>query len=93
MVGLTSVRSVVEPVGDYESISAVTDVGIRGGYRFVVSAEVPGVRGGAPTQLRTPRRVTADDQKNAREMRNRYNVGDREIFEGSVPGISAAVLG
>ncbi len=93
VVGLTSVRSVVEPIGDYESISAVTDVGTRGGYRFVVSSEVPGVRGGATTQLRTPRRVTADDQKNAREMRNRYNVGDREVFEGTVPGISAAVLG
>jgi outer membrane protein OmpA-like peptidoglycan-associated protein len=91
VVGLTTVRSVVEPIGDYESINSVIAVG-KDGYRFVVSAEVPDAPGGATSELRVVRKVLAEDQRHARVMRNRYNSVDPEAFAGTTPGISAAVL-
>jgi len=90
VVGLTTVRSVVEPIGDYESINSVIAVG-KDGYRFVVSAEVPDAPGGATSELRVVRKVLAEDQRHARVMRNRYNSVDPEAFAGTTPG-TAAVL-
>ncbi len=64
----------VEAAGDYESINSVTAIG-KEGYRVVVSAEVPDTPGSKPCEIKVARNVIAEDQRSARIMRNRYNVG------------------
>lgn len=90
VAGLTTVRSVVEPVGDYESIRTVATVGASS-YLATGSAEVPDASG-RTREIKVARRVLLEDQRRARVMRNYYHVGDPETFPGTTPGISAAVL-
>jgi outer membrane protein OmpA-like peptidoglycan-associated protein len=91
VVGLTSVRAVSVPEGDYESVRVVT-FSDASGYRIVVASEVPGTDGAKPRQLSVTRKVFAADQAGSRRMRNYFHSDDPDSFRGTVPGFSAAVV-
>ena len=92
IVGLTTVRAIAEPVGDYESLLTVVSVD-RLAYRLTLSSEVPNGPGRSPSEIRVARTVLFDDHRAARVVRNRYNVNDAATFAGTSPSLSAAVLG
>jgi outer membrane protein OmpA-like peptidoglycan-associated protein len=79
------------PAGDYESLRVVQSIDAKG-YRIFVSGEVPGADGRNLAKIAVPRKVTAEDQKNARKMRSYFHTGDAELFSGTVPGFSAAAI-
>ncbi|HEX7435656.1 MAG TPA: hypothetical protein VF308_03030, partial [Caldimonas sp.] len=66
--GLTTIRSVAETQGDYETIRLYTEVTPKG-YRFVSSAEVPDAFTKVPQRIEVPRFVPIEDQRSARTMR------------------------
>ena len=92
IVGLTTVRAIAEPVGDYESLLTVVSVD-RLAYRLTLSSEVPNGPGRSPSEIRVARTVLFDDHRAARVVRNRYNVNDAATFAGTSPSLSSAVLG
>ena len=91
VVGLSTVRAVSEPAGDYETLMVITSIDASG-YRAVRSGELPGTDGGEPVQLTIPRKVLAADRANARKIRAFFADGDPETFPGTVPGFSTAVI-
>jgi outer membrane protein OmpA-like peptidoglycan-associated protein len=91
IVGLSTVRAVVTPEGDYESFRVVDAMDAQG-YRVTASAQVPGEEGDDPKDVQVTRRVLAADQAGARKMRNYFHDDDAEAFPGTVPGISAVVI-
>jgi outer membrane protein OmpA-like peptidoglycan-associated protein len=91
VVGLTTIRSVVETQGDYESIRTYTSV-TKEAYSFVNRAEVPDGPGLAMREIKVSRTVPVADQRHARKMRNRFNTGDPEVFPGTTPGVSSDLL-
>jgi outer membrane protein OmpA-like peptidoglycan-associated protein len=91
VVGLTTVKAISTPQGDYESLS-VLDTIDAAGYRIVLSAEAPSDDGEGTVEISVPRRVNAEDQRTARKMRNYYHSGDPQTFPGTVPGFSLAVM-
>lgn len=91
VVGLSTVRAVATPEGDYESLRVVESIDAKG-YRVTTSAEAPADDGGAPVEVQVSRTVPAADQASARRMRNYFHTGDAETFAGTVPGVSAAVI-
>ena len=91
VVGLTTIRAVAETLGDYESIRSTTVVG-NAGYSFRNHAEVPDGPGGATREINVLRSVPIADHLHARAMRNRFNVGDAEVFPGTTPGVSADIV-
>lgn len=91
VVGLSTVRAVSEPAGDYETLMVITSIDASG-YRAVRSGELPGTDGGEPVQLTIPRKVLAADRANARKIRAFFADGDPESFPGTVPGFSTAVI-
>lgn len=91
VVGLTTVRSVSTPAGDYESLRVITSIDPRG-YRIIVSGEAPSDDGSELVQVSVRRRVLAADQAASRRMRSYFHDGDDDVFPGTVPGFSAAVI-
>lgn len=91
VVGLSTVYAVVEERGDYEAIGTVGSVDDRG-YRLVVSAEVPGPPGLGSKLVSIARTVPTDDRRNARALRGWFREGDPEVFDGTTPGVSVAIL-
>ncbi|MEP7244756.1 MAG: OmpA family protein [Gammaproteobacteria bacterium] len=91
IVGLTTVRAVSTPEGDYETVRVIESVD-PSGYRLVVSGEVPGDEGDGPVQIVVRRKVAAADQAAARHIRNYFHSDDDESFAGTVPGFSAAMV-
>ena len=89
--GLTTIRSVAETQGDYEAIRLYTEVTPKG-YRFVSSAEVPDAFTKVPERIEVPRFVPIEDQRSARAMRSTYWSEDPEVFPGTTPGVSAAIV-
>ena len=77
VVGLSTVRAVSEPLGDYETLMVITSIDASG-YRTVRSGELPGTDGGEPVQLTIPRKVLAADRANARKIRAFFADGDPE---------------
>ena len=92
IVGLTTVRAIAEPVGDYESLLTVVSVD-RLAYRLTLSSEVPNGPGRSPSEIRVARTVLFDDHRAARVVRNRFNVNEAASFAGTSPSLSSAVLG
>lgn len=90
VVGLTTIRSVAEAQGDYESIRSTTAVG-KTGYSFGNRAEVPDGPGKS-REIKILRTVLMADHLHARVMRNRFNEGDPEVFAGTTPGVSADMV-
>jgi outer membrane protein OmpA-like peptidoglycan-associated protein len=90
VVGLSTVRAVSEPLGDYETLMVIASIDASG-YRTVRSGELPGADGGEPVQLTIPRKVLAADRANSRKLRPYFCDGDPETFPGSVPGFSAVM--
>ena len=91
VVGLTTVKAISTPQGDYESLSVLDTIDATG-YRIVLSAEAPADDGDGTVEISVPRRVKSEDQRTARKMRNYYHSGDPQTFPGTVPGFSAAVM-
>lgn len=91
VVGLTTIRSVAEAQGDYESIRSTAAVS-PAGYSFANRAEVPDGPGGKTREIKIARTVPMADHLHARVMRNRYNEGDAEVFAGTTPGVSADIV-
>jgi outer membrane protein OmpA-like peptidoglycan-associated protein len=91
IVGLTTVRAVSTPEGDYETLRAITSIDAAG-YRIVTSGEVPGDDGDELVQVSVERKVLAADQSSARRMRTYFHDDDDETFPGTTPGFSAAVV-
>jgi outer membrane protein OmpA-like peptidoglycan-associated protein len=91
VVGLSTVRAVVTPAGDYESFRVVDAIDAKG-YRITTSAQVPGDEDDDPVDVQVSRTVRAADQAGARRMRNYFHTDDAESFPGTVPGISAAII-
>ena len=91
VVDLLTVRAVSTPEGDYESLRFVQAID-AGGYRIVVSGEVPGDTGGRPVKIAVPRKVSAADQQSAHKMRSYFHTGDALTFPSTVPGFSMAMF-
>ena len=92
IAGLTTVHAVNEKgKGDYESIGVITSVE-QESYVVRTSGEVPPDSGEGLLKISVRRRVDMRDSREARTMRNYYHTGDPELFAGTTPGISAAVL-
>lgn len=91
VVGLSTVRAVSTPEGDYEVVRVVGAIDSKE-YRVTVSGEAPADDGGEPVEIEVSRTVRAVDQSSARTMRNYFHDGDPETFPGTVPGVSAAVV-
>ena len=90
VVGLSTIRAVSTPEGDYETLRIVTLIDATG-YRVVTSGEVPG-DAGELLQVSVPRKVLAADQMGARRMRTYFHDGDADAFPGTVPGFSTSVV-
>lgn len=91
VVGLTTVRAVSTPEGDYESLRVIDSID-EAGYRTVISGEVPSDDGVHTIEVSVARRVKAEDQRSARTMRIYFHTGDAESYPGTAPGFSAAVV-
>jgi outer membrane protein OmpA-like peptidoglycan-associated protein len=91
VVGLSTVRAVAAPEGDYESFRVVEAIDAQG-YRITVYAQVPGEDGEGPVDVQVSSTIPAADQRSARKMRTYFHNGDPETFPGTVPGISAAII-
>jgi outer membrane protein OmpA-like peptidoglycan-associated protein len=91
VVGLSTVRAVTTPEGDYETLRVVEAIDAKG-YRLVASGEVPSDSGRGLIELAIVRAVRAEDQLAARKMRTYFHTGDAQTFPGTVPGVSAAVV-
>lgn len=91
MVGLTTVRAISDPRGDYESLRVVDTI-TASGYRIVLSGEAPADDGSGTSEVSVARRVRAEDQRSARRMRILFHTGDAEQFSGTVPGFSADMV-
>jgi outer membrane protein OmpA-like peptidoglycan-associated protein len=91
VVGLSTVRAVSTPEGDYETLRVIESIDATG-YRMVASGEAPADDGSGPLEVRITRAVRATDELHARKIRNYFHTGDAETFSGTVPGVSAAVI-
>lgn len=88
VVGLTTVRAVSRPAGDYETLRIIESI-TPDGYRMVVSADASD---DGPREVSIVRRVRGEDQRNARSVRIYLHTSDAEEFAGTTPGVSAAIV-
>jgi outer membrane protein OmpA-like peptidoglycan-associated protein len=92
VVGLSTVRAVSAPEGDYEALGVVASIDASG-YRVNASAEVPDPdEDGKLREVKVTRKVLAADRVGARKMRSYFHEDDADSFSGTVPGFSAAVV-
>lgn len=91
VVGLTTVRAVSEPRGDYESLRVIEAIQ-PDRYRIALSGEVPRDDGSGLMDIRVVREVRKEDQANARRIRGYFHTGDAKTFTGTVPGFSATMV-
>lgn len=91
VVGLTTVRATSEPRGDYETLRVIDQI-TAAGYRITASGEVPADDGSGLLKVSIVRRVRAEDQRDSRTIRSYFHSADIELFPGTVPGFSAAVV-
>jgi outer membrane protein OmpA-like peptidoglycan-associated protein len=91
VVGLSTVRAVTTPQGDYETVREIEAIDANG-YRIVTSGEVPADNGSGTIEVSVVRTVRAADQLASRRMRTYFHSGDAQTFSGTVPGVSAAVV-
>ncbi len=89
--GLTTVRAVSEPRGDYETLRVI-DAITPASYRITTSGEVPTDDGRRMMDVSVVRTVRAIDQRSARRMRTWFHSGDAHRYTGTVPGFSAALV-
>jgi len=90
-VGLTTVRSVAESQGDYEVI-CTTSIVTKDAYQITTRAEIAAPDGPGTREITISRTVPIADQSSARTMRNWFYEGDQEVFPGTTPGVSAAII-
>lgn len=91
VTGLTTVASVAEQQGDYESIGYYDPV-TPDFYRVTARAEVRDPTGTGTREIIVSRKVPIADQRNARTMRPRFNMGEPQVFSGTTPGVSSAIV-
>lgn len=88
---LTITGVVAEAAGDYEPIYQLQSIDDKS-YRMSFSAEVPHWSGNESVSVAVLRTVLLEDQQNARIMRPRFYERDPDLFRGTTPFFSAAVL-
>jgi outer membrane protein OmpA-like peptidoglycan-associated protein len=91
IVGLTTVRAVSDPKGDYESLRVITSIDAAR-YRIEVSGEVPGDDSTALVKVNVQRKVLTTDQAAARRLRTYFHTDDEDSYPGTVPIFSAAMV-
>lgn len=91
VAGLTITGVIVSPVGDAEVILRVQSVA-PDAYRLTFSAEFPDPSGGGTATSTAARKVLMHDQRTARTMRNWYGPEDPEVFPGTTPFLSGAII-
>ena len=89
--GLTITAVIVSPVGDAEVILRVQSVS-PDAYRMTFSAELPDPSGPGTLTSTAVRKVLMQDQQTARTMRNWYGSEDPEVFPGTTPFFSGAII-
>jgi outer membrane protein OmpA-like peptidoglycan-associated protein len=85
------VLSVADAQGDYESIEQIEEVSPKG-YREINRAELPGSTGQGARKIVVSRFVQSEDLRSARTMHYTYWSRDPEVFPGTTPGVSAAIV-
>jgi outer membrane protein OmpA-like peptidoglycan-associated protein len=90
IVGLTTVRTVSAPAGDYESVQVVADIG-RNAATLVRSAEAPD-DSGEVRELTVRRIVSNEDRQNSRTLRMYFHTSDPEEFPGTSPTATAVMV-
>ncbi len=90
VAGLSIVKAVTTPEGDYEALGVIESIDASG-YRVVASAELPG-ESGKPVRRVITRKVLAADQVSSHRMRPYFQTGDALSFPGTVPGFSTAAI-
>jgi outer membrane protein OmpA-like peptidoglycan-associated protein len=91
VVGLSTVRVVASEAGDYEMLRLIDSIDANS-HRVVLSGEAPADDGTGLLEVRIVRVVRAEDQRASRKMRVYFHTGDAQVFPGTVPGFSAAVM-
>jgi outer membrane protein OmpA-like peptidoglycan-associated protein len=89
--GLTITAIIASPVGDAEVILSVQSVDPEA-YRMTFSAEFPHPSGRGTETSTAVRTVLMQDQRTARTMRNWYASEDPEVFSGTTPFFSGAII-
>ena len=90
VVGLSAVRVIASEAGDYEMLRLIDSIDATG-HRIAISGEAAD-DGKGLLEVRIVRVVRAEDQRASRKMRVYFHTGDAQVFPGTVPGFSAAVV-
>jgi outer membrane protein OmpA-like peptidoglycan-associated protein len=90
--GLTAVKSIVEPAGDYESLTIIGRIEPQGAYRVTLSGELPASDGSKPEKVRIERAVSSEDRAGARKLRPYFHDTDPLSFPGTAPMFSRTLL-
>lgn len=90
VVGLTTVRAVSAPVGDYESVQVVDKIDAHA-ETSTRSAEAPDDNGKV-REITTRRTVSTADQRNSRILRRYFHESDPAEFPGTTPTFSTVML-
>jgi outer membrane protein OmpA-like peptidoglycan-associated protein len=91
VAGLTITAAISEQLGDYEAIYQVQSVG-KDTYRMTLAAEVPDALGEGTHAIDVSRNVMLEDHRSARIIRPRFYESDSEVFRGTTPFFSSAIV-
>lgn len=83
VVGLTTMRAVSGPLGDYETVQVLEEIS-RASFKLVRSGEAPD-DSGTTREISVSRRVRLEDLRTARTLRTYFHESDPEEFPGTSP--------
>lgn len=83
VVGLTTMRAVNGPLGDYETVQLLDEI-TRASFKLLRAGETPD-DSGTTREISVSRRVRFDDLRNARTLRTYFHESDPEEFPGTSP--------
>jgi outer membrane protein OmpA-like peptidoglycan-associated protein len=90
VTGLTTVRAVSGPEGDYESVQVVDRIA-GDGVTLIRSAEAPD-DSGEVREIRVTRKVSHEDRLHSRTLRNYFHDSDPVEFPGTSPTPTAVMI-
>ncbi len=83
VVGLSTMRAVSSPSGDYETVQVLNEI-TQGSFKLVRSGEAPD-DSGTTREITVTRGVRLEDLRNARTLRTYFHESDPEEFPGTCP--------
>jgi outer membrane protein OmpA-like peptidoglycan-associated protein len=83
VVGLTTMRAVSGPLGDYESVQVLDEIS-QSSFKLVRAAEAPD-DSGTTREISVSRRVRLEDLRTARILREYFHESDPSEFPGTCP--------